>query len=83
MASNVKDEYTFLEEEDALKCSICLDVARDPQQHDVCGKLLCKVCLEKHGRIKPCPTCKQGSNYFDDAKSKYYWYSVHSETLIW
>ena len=70
MASNAQAEYTFLEEPDALKCLICLDVANDPQQHDKCGKLFCRKCLEGLKLSKNCPNCRQGSNYFDDAKSK-------------
>ena len=38
------------EPEDDLKCLICLSVAQDPLQHEKCGKLFCKNCLEKHGR---------------------------------
>ncbi len=51
MADN-KLEYQFiLEPDEALKCSICLEVARDqPMQHGgVCGRLFCKECIEKHG----------------------------------
>ena len=70
MASNVQVEYTLLDEVDALKCLICLDPAKNPQQHDKCGKLFCTKCLEKLGRDKPCPNCRQGSSYFDDVKSK-------------
>ena len=36
-------EYKFIREpDDALKCAICLEVARDPHQHEECGKLFCK-----------------------------------------
>ena len=49
MASNAQAEYTFQEQVDALRCLICLDLASDPQQHEKCGKLFCKTCLEKHG----------------------------------
>ena len=70
MASNAQVEYTLLDEVDALKCLICLDLASDPQQHEKCGKLFCRKCLEKLGRDKPCPNCRQSSSYFDDIKSK-------------
>ena len=56
---------------DDLKCLICLDVAQHPLQHEVCGKLFCKECLEKHGRDKPCPNCKvqgQSSKYYEDKR---------------
>ena len=33
---------------DDLFCLICLCVARDPQQINCCGKVLCKVCLDDH-----------------------------------
>ena len=57
---------------DVLKCAICLELARDPHQHEECGKLFCKECIEKYGRDKPCPHCRtQGSQYFRDNKSKY------------
>ena len=51
---------------DELKCVICLDVAEDPLQHEKCGKLFCKECLEKYGRKKPCPNCRQEEAYFFD-----------------
>ena len=45
MASNAP-AYIFLDEVDTLKCLICLEVARDPQQHDKCGKIFCRRGLE-------------------------------------
>jgi hypothetical protein len=64
--------YTFLSEPDAeLKCVICLDVAKDPFQHEECGKLLCEKCLKTHGRDKPCPQCRtDGARYYKDNRSK-------------
>ena len=57
---------------DVLKCAICLEIARDPHQHEECGKLFCKECIEKYGRHKPCPHCRiQGPQYFRDNKSKF------------
>ena len=45
--------YNFLEEPDSeLKCVICLEVARDPHQHEECGKLVCMECLERYGRVE-------------------------------
>ena len=53
-----------------LKCLICLSVARDPRQHEACGKLFCSQCIEEYGRDKPCPNCKTtGSQFFIDHKS--------------
>ena len=40
-------DYVYLDKDvHALTCPICLNVARDPQQHDKCGKTFCKNCLE-------------------------------------
>ena len=55
----------------ALVCVICLEIAEDPWQHGKCGRLLCKECLEKLGRNKPCPNCRmEQPQYFEDNKSK-------------
>lgn len=57
--------YKFVGElDDELKCLICLDVAKDPLQHETCGKLFCEECIEKHGKEKPCPYCRQGQSHF-------------------
>ena len=69
---SVDSDLKFLTEpDDGLKCLICLGVAREPLQHEACGKLFCKECLEKHGRHKPCPNCRQeDSHYYEDKRSK-------------
>lgn len=60
------------EPDDDLKCLICLEVARDPLQHEECGKLFCKECLEKYGKDKPCPNCRaEHSHYYVDKRSKF------------
>ena len=66
-------EYNFVSElADVLKCAICLKVARDPHQHEECGKLFCLECIEKYGRDGPCPHCRtQGSQYFRDNRSEF------------
>ncbi len=73
MADN-KLEYNFiLEPDEALKCSICLEVARgQPMQHGgACGRLFCKECIEKHGN-KPCPICRgENPQYFEDTRSEF------------
>ena len=47
-------DYKFLAEpDDGLKCLICHEVARDPKQHEDCGKLFCEKCIEKYGVRKP------------------------------
>ena len=59
------------EPDDDLKCMICLQVAQNPLQHELCGKLFCKDCLEKYGRSKPCPNCRaELSQYYSDNRSK-------------
>ena len=75
MASNSnieKTEFELLDDvPDELECLICQEVARDPLQHEACGKLFCKQCLDKLGRDKPCPNCReQGFQYFVDHRSK-------------
>ena len=70
-ASAIKYKF-IIEPNDELKCLICHSIARDPLQHEVCGKLFCKVCLEKFGKGKPCPNCRDTkSNYYVDKKSKF------------
>ncbi len=66
-------EYKFLAEPpDDLKCLICLGVAKDPLQHEACGKVFCEECLDKYGRDKPCPNCrKQQSHYYVDNRSEH------------
>ena len=65
-------EYNFIAEpSDALKCLICHDPAQDAMQHDKCGKLFCQRCIERYGREKPCPHCRdEEPNYFEDNRSK-------------
>ena len=75
MADNTKIggyNCNFLSEpDDALKCLICLAVARDPRQHEECGKLFCSECIEKNGTDKPCPNCKKtGAHFYKDHRSK-------------
>ena len=63
-------EYTFVDAvDDALKCHFCKKVAENPQQHENCGGLICRECLVKDGREKPCPKCGEVSNYYVDKKS--------------
>ena len=66
-------DYMFTSEpDDALKCLICLSVAKDPWQHGKCGRLFCKNCIDKNGKSKPCPNCRmEQPQYFEDTRSKY------------
>ncbi len=59
------------EPNESLKCLICFGVARDPKQHEDCGKLFCKKCLKEYGKDKPCHYCKEKEpKYFKDERSK-------------
>ena len=72
MAPNGYDCNFLSEPDDALKCPICLYVARDPRQHEECGKLFCSECIEKYGVYKPCPNCRRiGAHFYKDHRSKY------------
>ena len=64
--------YNFLREPDKdLKCVICLDIVNNPLEHEKCGKLLCRECLEKYGHDKPCPHCRtKGAKFHPARKSK-------------
>ena len=75
---NNVSKYNFLTEPDsALVCGICLEVAEEPRQHEKCGKLLCSECLEKYGRKRPCPNCREENpQYFGDSKSKLQAYTL-------
>ena len=66
------ESFIFVTEPaDALKCLICHEVAGDPQQHDQCGRIYCKKCLDEYGRHKPCPFCRKNRpQYFKDSKSE-------------
>jgi len=65
-------DYKFVTEpSDGLKCLICLEVAKDPVQHETCGRLYCEECIERYGKDQPCPNCRTtGTHYFVDHKSK-------------
>ena len=68
-----KCKYNFIgEPSDKVKCLICLEVAQDPVQHETCGKLFCRECIEKD---KPCPSCRaESSNYFTDTRGETMFY---------
>lgn len=56
---------------DSLHCPVCLDVADDPWQHDMCGKVFCRKCIEQYGKKKPCAHCRgEQPLYFEDTKSE-------------
>jgi hypothetical protein len=73
-----RNKFSFIAEpESDLQCVICLEVATDPWQHNKCGRLLCRECLKKYGRDKPCPNCRgEQPQYFDDNRSKSLSHSV-------
>jgi TNF receptor-associated factor 4 len=65
MAANVGDlkgyDHQFVElPSNDLICPICMCVARDPQQINCCGMVLCKGCLEQHKmHSNNCPQCRK------------------------
>ena len=65
-------QFSFVSKpDDALKCLICLEVAEEPWQHDKCGRLFCKECLDDYGKVKPCPNCRaEQPQYFEDTRGK-------------
>ena len=82
MASNTDQtlkgyEHQFVDSPpDDLVCLICLSVARDPQQVNCCGKVLCRTCLEEHKRYSNiCPQCRVEITSFADKRSKSYYYT--------
>ena len=65
MNSLVVDYHFITEPEDDLNCLICVKVASNPWQHDGCGKLVCRKCIEQYGVDKPCPFCEDDNpRYF-------------------
>jgi hypothetical protein len=71
MASDITYQYVT-EPGSGLECVICLEVAEEPWQHGLCGRLLCKKCLDTLGEDKPCPNCREDNpKYFQDNKSKF------------
>ena len=73
-------KFCFITEpDDTLKCLICLEVSEDPRQHEKCGKLFCKKCLDEYGQDKPCLQCMtEKPLYFVDARGMY----NHSYTVF-
>ena len=68
-SATMSTEYKFLTEpSDWFKCSICFEIARDPKQHEGCGKIFCSECIEKCMN-KPCPNCRgENPKYFTDKR---------------
>ena len=65
-------EYRLISDEAGtdLKCILCLKVAKEPLQHQECGRLLCKECWYQHKRdYNHCPHCKSEKPvFFHDKK---------------
>jgi hypothetical protein len=62
-------EFLIKPSEDLL-CLKCRKVAVNPWQHGKCGRLFCKVCLDRDGgEDMPCPECNT-TGYFEDNRSK-------------
>ena len=64
-------DYQFVEEPPrGLRCVICQDIARQPQQHGECGKLFCMSCLNQHTQSSAkCPNCSLQLVTFYDGRS--------------
>ncbi len=71
MAVQISSSTTDYEPNDVLKCLICFELCEDPWQHEKCGRLFCRKCVEDYGREKPCPNCREKRpKYFEDNRSK-------------
>lgn len=73
MASDIQQrrghDHQFAEQPpDDLHCIVCLTVAKDPQQMNCCGKMLCKACLDDWSRHSNsgCPQCRVKIVSFED-----------------
>ena len=89
MAANFQDmkgyDHEFVDPPpDDLLCLICLCLARDPQQINCCGKVLCKSCLETHEKrfSSTCPQCRKPIKTFGDKRSKYFHMCPYESFLI-
>ena len=60
-------DYKFVDGEprEALKCSICTLVLRDPQQVTCCFNRFCKSCMNQI-KGNSCPLCRKPISYFKD-----------------
>jgi hypothetical protein len=57
--------FTFVPELDiTLLCGMCSKISEDPYQHDRCGQLYCRECLEEYGRHLPCLHCGRPDPYY-------------------
>ncbi len=70
MAAEHQDYKFVTEPTERMKCLICFELARDPKQHEVCGKIFCSACIDLNGS-KPCPNCRTPNpRYFTDRRGK-------------
>ena len=69
----IKYENIFNKNEPILKdleCPICLNLIWDPYECSDCGKIFCKICIEKTKKTKnSCPTCRKTPFQGRNAKS--------------
>ena len=52
------------------KCSVCLDVVKQPVQLIPCGHIFCRACIDSVRSIsqkKTCPECRSVCSFFPDA----------------
>ena len=67
-------EYEFVEKQsEDYSCLVCKCVARNPQQVNCCGKIICENCLERckqtNSHHDKCPHCQQELTSFKDTRS--------------
>lgn len=62
-ATNPKRRYS--EEQEELKCSICLDLVIDAVQVICCGTLYCRACICK---CATCPLCRKAFSIIPDVR---------------
>ena len=54
-----------------IVCSLCNLVARDPRQMECCGKVFCRICIEKaRNSSNLCPHCHKTGNCFIDHRGE-------------
>ena len=67
-------EYEFVgKQSEDFWCLVCKCVARNPQQVNCCGKIICKTCLDQfkqtNSQHDKCPHCRKVLSSFEDKRS--------------
>ena len=75
MSSNRKQYQFITVPPEELTCTICLEVAIEPHQHEECGNLFCGDCLIRYcgnkESDKPCPSCRIEGKFYVDKRGIY------------